>query len=435
MEEEKEIELRSEEVQEVLSHVPNWMVRWGISVIFGLIVMLVVLAWFIKYPEVIEGQVRLTTETPPVKLTAQINARIQKVNVSNGDTVQKGAVIAELENPLDSRSVETLNELLDTFMLHYENDSLGPYEFDSSISNLGEIQPTVNEFRSAAEEYFSRKFEDYNVDRIKNFEKQITHHQHLSHVYTLQMKRGEKELQNATEKNNSDKKLYEKGVISKMEYFAERSKYVQKQEALENIKTQVIQNNITITNLEKQLIELKFEQDELIRKLQVKLETLLDQIQNQLTGWQQTYVLKAPHSGVIDQLAVLSLGQSVKAGDPLFAVLPEDQKVVGYVEVPAHGIGKVEQNQRVTISLSNYPAQEFGQIKGEVVSLSQIPKQDPKMKQNTYLAKVELTEGLKTTYNKDLEHQAEMVGTASIITEDLSVLQRIFNQFRTLFDE
>ena len=30
----KEIELRCEEVQEVMNHIPSWILRWGITVLF-----------------------------------------------------------------------------------------------------------------------------------------------------------------------------------------------------------------------------------------------------------------------------------------------------------------------------------------------------------------------------------------------------------------
>ena len=46
-------QIRSDEVQEIISAVPNWMIRWGITLIFGLIVMLIALSWFIKYPDII----------------------------------------------------------------------------------------------------------------------------------------------------------------------------------------------------------------------------------------------------------------------------------------------------------------------------------------------------------------------------------------------
>jgi len=43
-------------------------------------------------------------------------------------------------------------------------------------------------------------------------------------------------------------------------------------------------------------------------------------------------------------------------------------------------------------------------------------------------------EGLRTTYKKDLDYRPEMSGSAQIITEDLRLIERIFNQFRALVD-
>ena len=54
-------QIRSDEVQEIISAVPSWMIRWGITLIFGLILMLVSLSWFIKYPDIIFGNAILTT--------------------------------------------------------------------------------------------------------------------------------------------------------------------------------------------------------------------------------------------------------------------------------------------------------------------------------------------------------------------------------------
>ena len=47
------IELRSEEVQEILEKVPHWMIRWGNVLFLALIVLLLVISWFVKYPDVI----------------------------------------------------------------------------------------------------------------------------------------------------------------------------------------------------------------------------------------------------------------------------------------------------------------------------------------------------------------------------------------------
>ena len=48
----KDIELRSEEVQEVMGQVPAWIVRWGIRLLFLVVVTLLVGSCFFKYPDI-----------------------------------------------------------------------------------------------------------------------------------------------------------------------------------------------------------------------------------------------------------------------------------------------------------------------------------------------------------------------------------------------
>lgn len=49
----KQIEIRSNDVQEILGIIPHWIIRFGISLIFSVIILLLIGSWFFKYPEVI----------------------------------------------------------------------------------------------------------------------------------------------------------------------------------------------------------------------------------------------------------------------------------------------------------------------------------------------------------------------------------------------
>jgi len=44
-----------------------------------------------------------------------------------------------------------------------------------------------------------------------------------------------------------------------------------------------------------------------------------------------------------------------------------------------------------------------------------------------------LPNGLKTSYNRELIFDKEMRGSAEIITEDLRLIERVFYQFREIF--
>ena len=64
---ETDLDLRSEEVQEILGRPPRWIVRWGIAVICAVVVGLFVGGYFIKYPEVIAGLITITAEAEAIK--------------------------------------------------------------------------------------------------------------------------------------------------------------------------------------------------------------------------------------------------------------------------------------------------------------------------------------------------------------------------------
>lgn len=76
LKEEKQIELRSEEVQEIMGQVPPWIQRWGITVMAFLMVLFLGISWFFKFPQSLNAQVTLTTATPPAELHARSSGQL-----------------------------------------------------------------------------------------------------------------------------------------------------------------------------------------------------------------------------------------------------------------------------------------------------------------------------------------------------------------------
>ena len=64
---ETDLDLRSEEVQEILGRPPRWIVRCGIAVICAIVAGLFVGSYFIKYQDVIAGLITITTEAETLK--------------------------------------------------------------------------------------------------------------------------------------------------------------------------------------------------------------------------------------------------------------------------------------------------------------------------------------------------------------------------------
>lgn len=113
---------------------------------------------------------------------------------------------------------------------------------------------------------------------------------------------------------------------------------------------------------------------------------------------------------------------------PLFTIIPENDEVLGIVQIDQQGYGKIMTGQEVRIKLNNYPFQEYGQLKGKVEGISKIAGE------KGYTLKVEFDDGMTTTYNREITYQPGMVGTAEIVTEDLRLIERVFNSIREIFD-
>ncbi len=84
--------------------------------------------------------------------------------------------------------------------------------------------------------------------------------------------------------------------------------------------------------------------------------------------------------------------------------------------------------QKVLIKLDNFPYQQFGMLIGAVENISISPDT-----QGNYVVYISVRDGLKTSYNQKIEFRQEMLGTAEIITEDLSLAERLFYKVKNIF--
>ncbi|MBK7652693.1 MAG: hypothetical protein IPJ20_20780 [Flammeovirgaceae bacterium] len=105
------INLRSEEVQEIISHIPNGLLRWGLSVIFIVLLALLSITWFIKYPDLLSAPVVITTTPAPVNLVSRTAGKITLLKQDN-QFCQQGEVVALIQSNAEITAVLDLEEKL-----------------------------------------------------------------------------------------------------------------------------------------------------------------------------------------------------------------------------------------------------------------------------------------------------------------------------------
>lgn len=421
------IQLRSDDVQEILSQIPAWIVRWGITVIFMIVVSLLFFSWFIKYPEIITSRVTIETATPPVRIIAQTSGKIS-LFTKDKSTVKKGEYLAMIENPAVIDDIKILIHKLDTInsALSGNIDSLKAIDSLNENLHLGELQNDYSQFVQAIHEYNYFIASNYYQSKISAIQNQYNFYQNLFDKQKNQKEILSRELSISEKKYKNDQKLMSQGAISALELSRSEEEYLQKKYSFQNADIGLVNNSIQLEEYKKTLADLKQQLDEKRRVLVANLQLTYRRLSSSTALWEQRYVIKAPMDGEVSFFKFYSNNQFIQMGDEILTVVPQTKEMIARVYVPIFGSGKIEEGQKVNLKLDNYPFKEFGIVEGKVKNISLVTKD------NTYLIDVSLPKGLKTTYKKDLTFKQELSGTAEIITTDLRLFERVFNQLRSL---
>jgi multidrug resistance efflux pump len=228
---------------------------------------------------------------------------------------------------------------------------------------------------------------------------------------------------------NRDKSLYESKTISAREYDNKKKEYLNALNSNEQVKITVSNALIQINSIEKNILQLQIQDYQEQAKLKNDLSQNLKTLSSEINKWKQLYLIQSPTNGKISFFSVWTENQNIKLGDELFAVIPtQKQEFVGKCILPITNTGKLQTGQKVNIKLDNYQYNEMGMLQGIVTNISEVPNKD------TYAIDVKLNNGLVTSYNKTLSYREEMKGKADIITKNISVMDRIFFNFKKLVD-
>lgn len=420
-----DINLRSEEVQEILAAPPSWMLRWGITVIFGLIILVMFFAWLIRYPDLISGKAILTTAKSPVRLVAYTSGKLTLLSKKENTAVKKDELIASIESIVTPETLDTVAMFVKNVRSALKTPTSALPEFNSFVV-LGEMQSEFNALTTAIKEYNITIADPYYQRRIAALDNQVAEYQKMLIANTKVYDITKKEFINAKTRYEANKKLYESGVISKLDYNEEENRYFQIEKQLAEIEKVLTQSKISIAEYQKQMNDIHFQQNEKIIQYVYRIYEKLNVLDNFNELWQQKFLIKSPIDGNLSFLTTLNENLFVTQNQPLFSVVPNDQEYIAITYVQNLNFGKIRIDQDVNLKFDNYNYSEFGFLTGKVKAISLIPTE------NTYRVEIALTNGLTSTYHKQFEYRPEMSATAEIVTEDLSLLERILHQFREL---
>ncbi len=426
--EEKPVELRSEEVQEIMGQIPAWIVRWGITVLFGVIAVLVVGSCFFKYPDVITAEMTLTSPNPAVQVVARASGRISRLYVEDGAAVTAGSALAIIENPASTEAIVRLKARLESTAL--APDSALRCFLPQEAAVLGDVQTDYIAFLRTLHEYANYRNLAYYPKKIAAVEEQIKKYRLYYENIFRQRQVTASQHQLSGRQYARDSLLFARQVISASEHETSRSEWLQSRYTLEGADASLNNLKIQLGELEQSLLDLRLEQSEKERSLWQDYRRSVEQLQNAIHAWELSYRLVSPIAGCVTFTKYWHENQYIPAGETVFSVVPSrEDSLIGIALLPIQRSGKVKKGQRAIIRFANYPDQEFGIVNGVVSSLSLVPDE------NNYRVEIALPHGLTTNYKRTLPVTQEMKASAEIVTEDLRLIERFFLPVKKVLKE
>ncbi|CAL2103746.1 HlyD family efflux transporter periplasmic adaptor subunit [Tenacibaculum sp. 190130A14a] len=421
-----DIEIRSEEVQEILSHVPNWMIRWGNTLFLLLIIMLLFISWFIRYPDVISTQVMVTTSFPPEKIYANSKGRFEVFLTSDDRKVHSGEVLAVIENSASYKDVLLLKSIVDNIKTDTDDFKFPLDDIPPMI--LGDITTSYAQFENDYSEYtLNKKLTPYKSESLANHMSVLEAKGRLQ-ILLSQRELSKKELEIKQNDLERSRKMFEKGVISAKEKGQREVEHLQAERGHKSLETSISQIRELISNSNRNLKGTSIKKTQNDIRLQKRAIQSLFHLRKAIKDWERQYALTSSIDGKVSFLSYWNENQNVQQGDLIFTIIPtKSTSYIGKITAPAANSGKIKKGQKVQIKLLNYPSDEFGELNGKVKFISLLPNE-----KGNYLIDVDLPQDLKTTYGKEIAFRQEMQGTADIVTEDLRLIERFFYQLKNI---
>ena len=415
-------EINSDEVQDIVTAVPSWILRRGISLVFLILISIIALTAFVQYPDVIRTELVVSSLNTPKVIYAKQTGKIVSILLKEGREARQGQPIAFMESTARHRDVLQLSAILQ--QLNAQLISTGTVShLNFSRLNLGELQAEFQVFYPQYLRYLSTQSGGYYLRNRNYLQSGLEEIRQIGKQIDAQQQVQEREFANIKQEFQAYQKLYKKGVISNSEYKQQENKYLSAQYPLQRSATELLNNKTAYAAKQQEIVDLE-------HVIQDEKANFVQHLNNMITGtnaWVKQYILTAPISGTLSYAGIIQQNQNVNLNDELFVINPGRGDFFGQITIPQYNMGKVRTGQLTLIKLRSFPFEQFGMIRGEVSFVSDVPIND-----SIFLARVRFGHFENTDHHQKIVLKHGMRADAEIITEKSSLLMRLFRNFRKM---
>lgn len=417
----EDIELRSEEVQEILGTPPGWLARWGTLAALTGVVILGWVGFFFELPETLDADIKITSKDPPRRFYAPQTTVLKDVFVTHETVVDSGKTILLFNSK--ARLGHVLS--LEADMLRIEFDQQIPEMEPRRDLLLGEIQEDYYDFLEKFDQYkmvTNRQLDKYGrkdvQKRILELEGSIAEQENRKELLRRQ-------LEEVDARYNKEQQLFKRGFLTREELNPTRSEKENLERSIQDLESDIRTKTFQITSL-RDKSKSSSGRAKALRDADISFNLLKDsfaRLSNRIAEWKREYLVESPVKGtVLFARDNLIQGQFVQRDSLLLVILPKKTSgMAGQLELSPEDAGLVNQGQKVQVKLFDFPFADYGAAWGEVKNKGKIPVN----------GKIPVEIGfpgdtLTTTKMGRVHPEGEIRGKATIVMAQRRLIQRLF---------
>jgi multidrug efflux pump subunit AcrA (membrane-fusion protein) len=378
----------------------------------------------VKYPDLVKGNLVILPEELPKSIVAHSDGILEELWIVEEQEIKKGDLAGLIESTSNYTEILELDKtvnLLYSLVNQNEIENIGSIQLPL-LFQLGDLQKPYQAFHDnfIHSKAFIKSGSVMNKRQVMKEEISTLGEiaDNLKNQHTLQ----EQDMNLAFEELKKRERLVAKGILPQMEVNTARANYLAKKQAYEQAKNSFSNHQLGKAQKKQELIETDFsiteQKNNLIQSLTV--------LKSDLETWKRRYLLYTPADGKVVFTTTIEVNQQIKNGQEICFVQPASSHFEGKMGLGQYNFGKVKETQKVIIKLSSYPYQQFGLVTGSIEKISTLPMD------SLYQVYVRLPHPLITDSGQEIPFKTGMTASAEIITEDLSLLQRFFSEFRRI---
>ncbi len=228
-------------------------------------------------------------------------------------------------------------------------------------------------------------------------------------------------------------RLKEREAVTKLDYLQAEALYIDKLQELAGQKRKLRQDRAALSEAEKNSLamisEFKQTKQAELSTVEIKVSSLSQEV-TKAAQKAELQRLVSPIDGVVQQLAVHTVGGVVTPAQQLLIVVPQDHPVEVEAQVENKDIGFVKEGQPAEIKVETFPFTLYGTIPGRVLTVSDdaVPIDKDKVVNGLVFAtRVSLAQGTIGVEGKLVQLSPGMAVTVEIKTGSRRVIEYLLS--------